>query len=105
MNHNIIIKPVVTEKSMQGSGGTFTFIVAKSASKMDIKRALKENFGVNAVSVSTSTIKGKRKRIGQRRVEVSESAEKKAIILLKKGEKIALFEQGSDEDTKKKKKK
>jgi large subunit ribosomal protein L23 len=105
MNQNVIIKPVVSEKSMQSDANRFTFIVANSASKMDIKRAIKENFGANVVSVTTSKIKGKRKRIGQRRVEVSETAIKKAIILLKKGEKISLFESGINEDDSKKKKK
>jgi large subunit ribosomal protein L23 len=106
MSHDVIIKPIVTEKSMQAGGGnTFTFLVANAASKTDIKNAIKANFGVNVVSVSTSKIKGKRKRIGQRRVEVVESATKKAVILLKKGEKISLFESGTSEESGKKKSK
>lgn len=105
MNQNILIKPIVTEKSMQRTSNTFTFLVAKSASKMAIKKAVKANFGVNVISVSTSLMKGKRKRVGQRRTEVAETASKKAVILLKKGEKISLFESGASEESGKKKKK
>lgn len=104
--NTIIIKPIVTEKSMQAGGPSkFTFMVAKSATKNDIRRAMKESFSVNVVSISTSKIKGKRKRIGTRRVETVETATKKAIIMLKKGEKISLFESGTEEEKKKKKKK
>ena len=105
MINTVIIKPVVTEKSMQSSGpAKFTFMVDAFATKTDIKNALKEAFGVHAVSVSTSKIKGKRKRIGARRVEVQEQSAKKATVQLRKGEKISLFESGTDEEKKKKKK-
>lgn len=105
MNQTIIIKPVVTEKSMQGDLGKYTFMVAGSATKTDIKNAFKKSFDVNVVSISTSKIKGKRKRIGPRRIEEAASATKKATILLKKGEKITFFEgAGSEEPSKKKKK-
>ncbi len=105
MNNTIIIKPVVTEKSMQSGGpAKFTFMVDAFATKTDIKNALKESFGVNVVSVSTSKIKGKRKRIGARRLEVQEQATKKATVMLRKGEKLSIFESGTDEEKKKKKK-
>lgn len=101
---NVIIKPIVTEKSMQGEAGKYTFMVEKSASKDDIRKAFKKNFGVSVVSVSTNKIKGKRKRIGARRVEVATTSSKKATILLKKGEKLSIFEAGEEKETKKKKK-
>jgi large subunit ribosomal protein L23 len=102
---NVIIKPIVTEKSMQGEAGKYTFMVEKSASKDDIRRAFKKNFGVSIVSVSTNKIKGKRKRVGARRVEVATTASKKATILLKKGEKLSIFESGEEKEKKSKKKK
>ncbi|HVF69027.1 MAG TPA: 50S ribosomal protein L23 [Xanthomonadales bacterium] len=103
MNHNVIIKPIVTEKSMQGNLGKYTFLVAGSATKAEIRNAFKTSFSVNIVSISTSKIKGKRKRIGARRVEVNETATKKATILLKKGEKLSIFESGEDKKENKKK--
>ncbi len=103
--HNIIIKPVVTEKSMQSKGpAKFTFMVSSFATKKDIKKAFKENYSVNVVSVSTTKIKGKRKRIGARRIETAETASKKATIMLKKGEKLSIFEAREEEPKKKKKK-
>jgi len=105
MNNTVIIKPVVSEKSMQGvHPGKFTFMVSSFATKTDIKNAINQAFNVNVVSVSTSKIKGKRKRIGTRRIEVKETATKKATVMLKKGEKISLFESGTEEEKKKKKK-
>lgn len=103
MTQNIIIKPVVTEKSMQGDSNKFTFIVTQFATKTEIKKAVKDSFGVNVISISTSKIKGKRKRIGTRRIEEVVTSAKKATILLKKGEKISLFESGESDDKKKKK--
>ncbi len=104
MSQTIIIKPVVTEKSMQSTNpAKFTFMVAQSATKTEIKKAINDAFKVNVVSISTSKIKGKRKRIGTRRIEVYETFSKKATIMLKKGERISLFESGTDEEKKKKK--
>lgn len=103
--HNIIIKPIVTEKAMQGSTGNYTFMVEKNATKGEIKKAFKENFGVNVISITTNKIKGKRQIVGSRRVEVTKVASKKATIILKKGEKLSIFESGEDKEKKKNKKK
>ncbi|MCL5438388.1 MAG: 50S ribosomal protein L23 [Patescibacteria group bacterium] len=90
---NILIRPIVTEKSMADAGtGKFTFEVAKEADKGMIKKAVENKFKVNVVSVSTSIVKGKKKRQGNRRKEVLGSSWKKAIVRLKTGEKIGLFE-------------
>jgi large subunit ribosomal protein L23 len=101
---NVIIKPIVTEKSMQGKSGSYTFMVAKGATKKEIREAFKKNFDVTVVAVSTSKISGKRQRVGQRRVEIEGSVSKKATIILKKGDKLSIFESGEEKDTKKKKK-
>lgn len=95
---SVIIKPVVTEKSMKDvSGGKYTFVVATSATKTVIKKAIGETFHVKVTSVVTSIVKGKRKRIGVRREEVKEAKWKKATVTLAKGEKISLFEPGTEE--------
>jgi large subunit ribosomal protein L23 len=99
---NIIIKPIVTEKSMEGTSGKYTFVVAESATKKDIRSAFKKNFGVSIVSVSTTMIKGKRQRVGTRRVEVAQPSFKKATVLLKKGDKLSIFESGEEKEKKKK---
>ena len=90
---NIIIKPIITEKSMQdAAAGKFTFQVLKTADKKTIRRAVEEKFKVNTVGISTIIIKGKKRRVGARRVEVLQSPYKKAVIALKTGQKIDLFD-------------
>jgi large subunit ribosomal protein L23 len=105
--YDFIIKPLVTEKSMRDvSLGKYTFMVAKDAAKGAIKQALGEMFNVHVVSVSTSIVKGRMKRVGARRQEVDQADWKKATVKLRKGERISLFEPGSaTEDEKKKGKK
>jgi len=99
----IIIKPLITEKSMSDvKKGKYAFVVAKDASKSAIKAAIKALFGVTVVAVSTSVQKGKMQRVGIKRIEVGKSALKKAMVTVKKGEKIALFEPGGEEKEKKK---
>lgn len=93
-----IISPLITEKSMIDAGnGKFSFRVSKSANKNDIKKEIEKRFSVNVVGISTNILKGKTVRTGNRRTEKKISDVKKAIVTLKKGEKIGLFELGGDE--------
>ena len=101
MQSHIIVRPLVTEKSMTDvSKGKYTFMVEKSATKSAIKHAVKNKFNVTVSSVATSVVKGKSQRIGTRRVEVTKSHWKKATVTLKKGDTIALFEPGGEESKK-----
>jgi len=89
---NVIIKPVITERSMDlVSKGKFTFHVAKEASKPNIKKAVEELFKVTVLDVTTSNVKGKKKRFGARRTEIVKPSWKKAIVRLSEGQKIELF--------------
>ena len=72
--------------------GKFTFRVSQKADKLSIKKEIEKRFKVNVLSVSTITTKGRSKRTGTRRTEVSIQPIKKAIVKLKAGQKIALFE-------------
>lgn len=93
--HTIIIRPVITEKSMSGaSKNKFTFQVAKQADKKTIKKAIEKKFGVNVLKVESSIRKGKKKRSGVQRREVIGSDWKKAVVTLKEGQKIDLFDVG-----------
>jgi len=103
--NSIIIKPLVTEKSMSDvTKGKYAFVVAKDATKAAIKAAIKQQFHVTVVSVVTSVQKGKTQRVGIRRTEVDRSVVKKATVTVKKGDKIGLFEPGGEEEVKKEKK-
>jgi large subunit ribosomal protein L23 len=94
MRQDIVLKqPVITEKSMLAAQqGKFTFQVDGKATKSQVKQAVEDQFKVNVVSISTITTKGKVKRFGKKRTQVKTSDTKKAIVVLKKGQKIDLFD-------------
>jgi len=91
MNHysDIIIAPVITEKSMnERSNNVYTFKVVKAATKTDIKRAVEEAFKVEVVNVNTLNTKTKRRRVGKYAGKTK--TYKKAIVTLKNGSSIEL---------------
>lgn len=78
---DIIIKPILTEKGYDGiAAKKYTFQVAKSANKTQIKMAVEELFGVKVDSVNTCNVRGKTKRMG--RSEGLTSSYKKAVVQL-----------------------
>ncbi len=89
--HDIIIKPVVTEKSMNLlADNKYTFVVDKQANKTEIKNAIENIFKVKVDKVSTMIVKGKPKRMGKFQGRTSDR--KKAVVSLQAGHKIKLFE-------------
>lgn len=94
--HDIIVRPVISEKSMQDANKSkFTFVVRKDANKKEIKAAVEKLFGVTVLTVATSMVKGKTKKVGPRRMEQVLASHKKAMVQLKSGEKIDAFEIGA----------
>lgn len=91
---DIIIKPVITEKSMTGvaSGNKYTFRVAKSATKIDIARAVEEIFNVKVAKVNTVNVRGRLRRQG--RTQGYTPSWKKAYVTLKEGSKPIEFFEG-----------
>lgn len=91
--NSILIRPIITEKSMNEAAlGRFTFEVAKTSSKAQIADAVKETFKVTPLAVQTVTVKGKAKRSMRARKTIVGQDWKKAIVKLKAGEKIELFD-------------
>ncbi len=91
--HDIILRPVITEKSMGGiADKTYTFKVAKNATKIDIKRAVEELFGVQVDKVNTLHVRGHMRRQG-RNVGYTPSW-KKAVVSLKEDSKSIEFFEG-----------
>ena len=75
----IIIAPVVTEKSNDGlQDGKYTFKVNKKATKVEIANAVEKLFGVKVLKVNTMNINGKKKRVGYNQGKTSDW--KKAIV-------------------------
>ena len=90
---DIIIKPVITEKSMDGlQAGKYTFKVAKDATKPEIKKAIEKLFGVEVDKVTTMNVKGKMKRLG--RYEGMTASWKKAVVTLTEDSKTIEFFDG-----------
>lgn len=90
--HDVILKPVVTEKTMQGIAiKKYTFKVAKDANKIEIAKAVAELFGVKVKKVNTLNCVGKYKRQGAHGGYTPEW--KKAIVTLTEDSKgIEFFE-------------
>ncbi|GAB6085496.1 50S ribosomal protein L23 [Alkaliphilus crotonatoxidans] len=91
--HDIIIRPVVSEQSMdQMADKKYTFVVRKKANKTEIKKAVEKVFGVKVDKVNTSNMLGKYKRMG---ANVGKRADwKKAVVTLKPDSKEIEFFEG-----------
>lgn len=89
-NFDIIVSPVLTEKSYDGiQAKKYTFKVAKSATKTQIKTAVEDIFGVKVSRVNTVNVDGKKKRMG--RSEGYTSDYKKAVVFLTEDSKAIEF--------------
>ena len=90
---DIILKPVITEKSMDGvASKRYTFQVAKNATKPEIAAAVEEIFNVKVAKVNTINMKKKPKRMGYHFGYTAEW--KKAIVTLKSDSKTIEFFDG-----------
>ena len=91
-SHDIIIRPVLSEKSFDGiASKRYTFIVLPQANKTEIKKAVEEVFGVRVAKVNTINYEGKMKRRGA--TQGRRPGYKKAIVTLTEDSKsIEYFE-------------
>ena len=93
LSQDIIIKPLITEKSMDGiADKKYAFKVAKDATKPEIAHAIEELFGVKVAKVNTMNCRGRQKRMGMH-VGMTPSW-KKAIVTLAEGSKTIEFFDG-----------
>jgi large subunit ribosomal protein L23 len=90
---DIIIRPVVSEKSYEAfDGNVYTFLVAPDANKIEIRKAVEELFATRVASVRTINRKGKRKRNRMSGVWSTRATNKRAIVTLAPGaESIDIF--------------
>lgn len=88
--YDIIIFPILTEKSYDGiAAKKYTFKVASTATKTQIKVAVEDIFGVKVAKVNTVNVNGKKKRMG--RNEGMTSDYKKAVVTLTNDSKAIEF--------------
>ncbi|MBI4848095.1 MAG: 50S ribosomal protein L23 [Nitrospirae bacterium] len=90
--YDVLIGPLLTEKGtlMKERENKVLFKVANVANKIEIKKAVEEIFKVKVDNVSTMNYQGKKKRMGKHAGKRSDW--KKAIVTLKKGEKLDFIE-------------
>ena len=89
---DIIIKPVVSEKSYAAyDANVYTFVVAGDANKIEIRHAVEEIFGVKVTNVNTVNRKGKRKRNRRTGGYGSRPDSKRAIVSVAEGDAIEIF--------------
>ena len=94
MAKNILIRPIITEKSDKQMAKTvYTFVVDRKANKIEVAKAVEQMFNVSVESVNTAVIPGKAKSRSTRSgvVKGIKPAYKKAFVLLQEGEKIDIF--------------
>jgi len=90
-NINVIIKPLVTEKSthQQQTRNAYAFQVHRDANKHQIKQAVEKLYEVKVVDVRTMNRKGKPRRSKMRMTKTSDW--KRAIVVLDENSRIDLF--------------
>lgn len=88
----VLRRPLVTEKStiLQDGQNKYAFEVDSRANKAQVKMAVEKSFNVQVTAVNMARVKGKRKRFGRRIAQ--EPSWKKAVVSLKQGDKIQVFE-------------
>jgi large subunit ribosomal protein L23 len=90
-SRDIVIRPIITERGSDSmSIGRYTFEVSIDSNKPQIKKAVEDLFKVHVVDVNTIIVKGKKRGFG--RLMGKRKNWKKAVVSLREGDSIPLFE-------------
>ena len=93
ISYDVIIRPIITERSMAGAADKkYVFEVATAAGKIEIKKAVEEAFGVKVAKVNTMIVPGKVKRMGAGRPGRTKDWKKAIVQLTDDSKTIELFE-------------
>lgn len=89
--YQTLIKPLVTEKAAElGAASKYVFAINPKMNKVEVKKAIRTIYGVEPIKVNISNVSGKKVRYG--RVWGKTKDRKKAIVTLKSGDKIEIYE-------------
>ncbi len=89
--YRVLQKTVISEKATRlEMQNKYVFVVNRKATKEDVKKAIKNLFGIQAKSISMINVEGKKKRFGATAGKKSDY--KKAIVSLPKGKTIHIHE-------------
>ncbi len=94
MNPFVVKKPVVTEKTMElaNNSNVYTFVVSREVNKNQIKHAVEQLYNVEVEQVNTVMSQPKKRRTGKKRLAAMTTKEKKALVKIKKGQTIEIFD-------------
>ncbi len=89
--YEVLRRPLITEKgaALQAQN-KYAFEIASGANKPQVKQAVEKAFNVKVIAVNVMRVRGKTRRVGRR--QVLTPSWKKAIVTLKLGDKIEIFE-------------
>jgi large subunit ribosomal protein L23 len=89
----VLLKPVVSEKSYRlMEDGVYIFVVAPDATRIAVRQAVEQTFGVRVTNVNTLNRKGKLRRNRRTNTVGKRPDTKRAIVTLARGDRIDLFE-------------
>lgn len=95
----VLLRPIISEKSMKlASVGEYTFEVTRDADKAKVKKAVQDKFKVDVLKVAVINTKGKIKMQKRVRKYYQTGGMKKAIVKVKEGQTIPLFESAKKEE-------
>ena len=90
--YDVIIRPIITEQSMEDLDIKYAFEVARDANKIEIKKAIEEIFDVTVIKVTTTSVHGKEKHQGAYPAGKTASWKKAVVKLSADSKNIELFE-------------
>ena len=89
--YRVLVKPIVSEKAAEfGAVGKYVFAIDPDMNKVDVKKAIRTIYGVEPLGVHVSNVRGRVVRFG--RAWGRTKAWKKAVVTLKPGDKIEVYE-------------
>lgn len=89
--HRVLVRPLITEKAANfGVLNKYAFVVTENSNKVEIAKAVLAVYGVKPVNVNIVCVKGK--AVTRGRIKGRRSDLKKAIVTLKKGDTIQIYE-------------
>jgi large subunit ribosomal protein L23 len=91
--HEILIRPIISEKNtMLNEKGQYIFEVSQQANKIMVRKAVEEQFKVSVIAVNIMHVAGKKRRSPRSRTYGMTRSWKKAVVSLREGERIELFQ-------------
>ena len=89
----VLVRPVISEKTYAlMDDGVYVFVVAPDATKVDVRTAVEQVFGVRVAKVNTLNRKGKRRRNRRSNTFGTRPSSKRAMVTLAGGDRIDMFE-------------